>query len=124
MSISPWVRDLFAAIDRKDARAFAAFLAEDAVFRFGSHPQVRGRDGARAAVEAFFATIAGVRHELTREWKDADSSVVEGEVTYTRHDGSTVTLPFADVLDRHDGAIRAYKIYVDVAPLFAPSSQG
>ncbi len=122
MSITPWVRDLFATIDRKDAAAFAAFLTDDAVFRFGSQPPVAGRPAVQAAVEAFFGMITGLRHELRSEWKGSDSLVVEGDVTYTRLDGSKVTLPFADVFDLRGKAVRAYKIYIDAAPLFAPAA--
>ena len=122
MPISPWVRDLFAALDRKDVSAFGAFLAEDAFFRFGSQPEARGRAAAEAAVEAFFGMIAGLSHELTGEWEGPGSVVVEGQVTYTRRDGTTVTLPFVDVLDMRGSRIQAYKIYMDIAPLFgAPS---
>ena len=49
-----WAR-LFAAIDARDADAFAAFLAEDGEFRFGNAPAVRGRAAIRAAVAGFFA---------------------------------------------------------------------
>jgi ketosteroid isomerase-like protein len=47
--------------------------------------------------------------------------VVEGNVTYTRQDGSQLTLPFADVLETRDGKVSNYRIYIDIAPLFAPA---
>jgi ketosteroid isomerase-like protein len=40
---SPWLRQLFAAVDAKDTQHFVGFLAEDATFRFGNQPAVRGR---------------------------------------------------------------------------------
>ena len=110
---------LFRAIDARDSAAFASLLAEDAVFRFGSAPPVEGRDAIQASVEAFFGSIASLAHDVTRVVRDGDSLFCEGEVTYERHDGSTITLPFADVLDYDDNLIRHYKIYMDVAPLFA-----
>jgi hypothetical protein len=40
-------------------------------------------------------------------------------VTYTRLDGSTVTLPFVDVFHFRGSQIARYQIYMDVNPLFA-----
>jgi ketosteroid isomerase-like protein len=113
------LRDLFAAIDSCDSERFANFLTADAAFRFGSAPAVAGREAVRDAVAGFFTTIAGVRHELGLMAATGDTLICEGEVTYTRHDHSTVTLPFADVLDVEDGLISNYKIYIDIAPLYA-----
>ena len=87
---------MFAAIDRKDSTVFVGYLTDDAVFRFGSAPAVRGRDAIREAVDGFF----------------------EGEVTYTRLDGTSVTLPFADVFEYEGDQIAEYKIYIDIAPLY------
>jgi len=110
---------LFASIDAMDAEGFVGFLAPDAVFRFGSAPQVEGRSAIRDAVGGFFQSIGGVHHELHRFVAGDDSIFCEGEVTYTRLDGSKVTLPFADVFETRDGLISLYRIYIDIAPLFA-----
>jgi len=120
--ISDWVRALFEAIDRRDPEAFASFLTEDGTFRFGSQPEVRGRAAVTEAVRGFFSTISGLSHQLARQWSGDDAVVVEGHVTYTRLDGSRVTLPFADVLETRDGKVGDYRIYIDIAPLFAPAS--
>jgi len=110
---------LFAAIDRKDADAFVECLTDDASFRFGSAPAVAGRDGIREAVAAFFATIAGLSHRLNEPIAHGDTLVCEGAVTYIRHDGSEITLPFANVFEMDGGLIRNYKIYADIGPLYA-----
>jgi ketosteroid isomerase-like protein len=112
-------RALFAAIDARDARAFAAFLTEDGEFRFGNSPAVRGRTAIEAAVAGFFAAIDGCRHELLRTWVDGASAVCEGRVTYRRRDGGEVTVPFANVFELAGGAISSYRIYIDNAPLFS-----
>ena len=59
---------LFAAIDAKDAAAFADFITEDGEFRFGSAPAVSGRAAIRTAVADFFATIDGLSHSITAIW--------------------------------------------------------
>ena len=111
--------NLFASIDEMDTERFLSFIAEDGVFRFGSSPPVTGHDGIRAAVDGFFSTFAALQHELQRVIGEGDEVAVEGEVTYTRHDGSTVTLPFANVFQLTDGRIAVYNVYVDIAPLYA-----
>lgn len=113
------IEELFSAIDSNDAKRFVEFLTDDAVFRFGSAPAVHGRDAIEQAVSGFFSTISGCRHALHTSWTGPDSFACEGEVTYTRLDGSEVTLPFADIFDLRGEKISGYRIYVDVAPLFA-----
>ena len=111
--------DLFAAIDAMDGERFVAFLTDDARFRFGSAPVVEGRDAIRAAVEQFFASIQGLRHHVSKVVESGNTLVCEGEVTYTRHDGTTIDLPFADVFETYAGRIAVYKIYMDISPLYA-----
>ena len=110
---------VFSAIDAMDSRGFAACLTEDARFRFGSAPAVEGREAIRDAVGQFFESIAGLSHALARSLAHGDALICEGEVTYTRHDGSRITLPFADVFELEDGLIADYKIYMDIGPLYA-----
>lgn len=113
------LQDVFAAIDRRDADGFVSYLTAGAVFRFGSAPPVEGRDAAREAVAGFFASIAGLSHKLSNSIATDETLICEGEVTYTRHDGSTVTIPFADSFELDDGLISHYKIYMDIGPLYA-----
>ena len=110
---------MFAAIDAKDTTAFVGYLTADAVFRFGSAPAVEGRDAITAAVDGFFGTIAASSHRIDSTLQSGSTMVCEGDVTYTRLDGSSVTLPFADVFELDGDLISAYKIYIDIAPLFA-----
>ena len=110
---------IFTAIDAKDGATFVSFLTEDAVFRFGSAPPVQGRDAIQAAVEGFFTTIEGCAHNITRTLGEDDTLVCEGVVTYTRHDGSEIALPFTDVFEYEGSLVAHYKIYIDIGPLFA-----
>lgn len=116
-----WLR-LFATIDARDADGFVAALTQDAEFRFGNAPAVRGREAIRSAVAGFFAAIAGCRHRLIGSWHGSGTAVCEGEVTYTRHDGSSVTIPFVNVFELRGERIASYRIYIDNAPLFSKSA--
>ena len=123
MSLHPEQQDringLFAAIDAMDIDRFLACLTTDASFRFGSSPAATGHDEIRAAVGGFFETIGGLSHAISAAFSSDETLVCEGEVTYTRHDGSTITLPFADVFEYDDNLIADYKIYMDIGPLYA-----
>ena len=109
--------EIFEAVDSQDAERFVEFLTEDVVFRYGSEAPVRGKDAVRDYVAGFYKSIAGLSHELTETWEGDGSQVCTGEVTYVRHDGSEVTIPFTNVF-RFDGEkIDEYLIYADPAPL-------
>ena len=110
---------LFVSIDAMDTEGFLGVIAQDGEFRFGSAPAVRGHDRIREAVGGFFSSIAAISHELQRIVADDNTVVCEGEVTYTRHDGSAVTLPFCNVFETDGGLISLYRIYIDIAPLYA-----
>ncbi len=119
MTCSEKVRSLFECIDRKDADGFAGYLAEDAVFRFGNAEPVAGRDAVREMVAGFFQSIAALSHNVEQSWEVDGHLIAHGQVTYTRHDGTTLTVPFADLLATRDGLISEYLIFADVSELYA-----
>ena len=110
---------LFADIDSMDPDRFAAHLAEDAVMRFGNAEPVRGRDAIRETWAGFCATIAGVEHEIVEEWRPGTATIVESGVTYTRTDGSRVTVPVVTIYREDGDLIADYRVFLDLAPLFA-----
>ncbi len=112
--------DLFAAIDAKDTERFLGFLTDEASFRFGSAQAVQGREAIHSAVGGFFSSITGLSHDLTRIVAEDDVVICEGEVAYTRHDASRITLPFINVFEFDGELISNYKIYMDVGPLYDP----
>jgi hypothetical protein len=109
---------LFNGIDAKDHVLFGTFLTDDAQFRFANHPAVVGKDTIVNFLEGWFHSIAAIKHSdlVVRE---GDGFVLtEGTVTYTRHSGSTLTVPFANVFNMVDGKIKDYLIYVDNSTLY------
>lgn len=110
---------LFVSIDSMDTEGFLACIAPDGEFRFGSAPPVQGHAGIGEAVGGFFASIAGLSHELQRVVAQDNTVVCEGQVTYTRKDSSAITLPFCNVFETEDGLISLYRVYIDIAPLYA-----
>lgn len=110
---------LFRAIDAKDADAFAALLAPDCEFRFGNLPTVHGRVAVREFVAGFFASIAELAHVVEASWQVGDDLICHGRVTYTRHDGSTLAVPFANMLRRSPAGYARYLIFADTSALYA-----
>ena len=114
-----WLGSLFTAIDNKDTETFLEYLTDNALFRFGSAPAVRGSETIRAAVAGFLDTIKGSTHSLANTLANGSTLVCEGEVTYQRLNNSELTLPFVNVFELDGELIAHYKIYIDIAPLYA-----
>jgi ketosteroid isomerase-like protein len=113
-----WWERVFAIVDTGDANSFIELLTADAQFRFGNAPVIVGHEAIRAAAAAYFAAIASSRHRVLGTWNGAASAACEGEVIYTRHDGSVVSVPFANVFELRGDKIAAYRIYIDNSTLF------
>jgi len=121
MEIKEKIIKLFESIDEMDTDKFASFLTEDARFRFGNTPDVVGKSAIKEAVAGFFTTIKGISHRHLNIWEVTGTVVYQGEVTYTRHDDSSLTLPFVNVYGMKGDLIKDYLIYIDINPLYAPA---
>jgi SnoaL-like domain len=108
-------------IERMDAHAWALHLSPDAVMRFGNCDPVYGRDGCRDALMAVWAQIDGLHHDVIEQWEHGPATIVEAVCTCTRTDGHEVSLPVVTIYrtDSQD-LISDYRVYIDVAPVFAP----
>jgi ketosteroid isomerase-like protein len=111
--------ELFADIDRMDAKAFASHLAEDCVLRFGNADEVVGRDAIEEAIAGFFTTIKGLSHDIIEQWDVGETTILQFETTYTRLDDRPVTVPAVTIYRRGGDLIDDYRIYVDLAPVYA-----
>jgi limonene-1,2-epoxide hydrolase len=111
--------DLFADIDSMVPEAFSNHLAEDVTFVFGNSEPVVGRENVRATWAGFCEAIDGVSHERIAQFEQDAAVIAEAIVTYTRKDGSTISLPVVTIYRGEGELIDDYRIYMDVAPLFA-----
>jgi ketosteroid isomerase-like protein len=116
-----WISPLFSSIDARDADGFSARLAPDVVFRFGNAEPVEGLESVRQAVAGFFQSIAGISHQVSDTWVAGDAVICQGRVTYTRHDGSRLSVPFANIFRMSGERIREYLVFVDASHLYTPS---
>jgi limonene-1,2-epoxide hydrolase len=111
--------ELFADIDSMEPSRFAAHLADDVTMRFGNADPIRGRDAVCEAWASFCRNLNAVEHHLVEKWTVDGTTIVEAKVTYTRGDDSQVTVPVVTIYRERDGEINDYRIYIDLAPLFA-----
>ena len=113
-----WMQDLFGSIDRMEVESFCSFLSDDVSFTFGNAPTVTGVEKVKETVSEFFSAISSLSHRIVETIEKEGTTVVRGEVTYTRKDNSTLTVPFCNVFKREDEKVKEYVIYVDVSGLF------
>ncbi|MBK8550660.1 MAG: nuclear transport factor 2 family protein [Ignavibacteria bacterium] len=112
------IESLFNDIDKMDADKFVEYLDEDVSFRFGNAPAVTGKKAVRDAVDGFFKSIKGISHKKLRMWLHPDSVLYQGIVTYTRHDGSELTVPYLNLFLLNGEKIKDYMIYIDISHLY------
>ena len=119
-----WANELYAnGVDRKDANVFADAFIETGWCRFANNPRLEGREAIRTAIAGFFTVMAGVSHETVGTFYDDGDLVLEANVTYTLHQGGTVTVPAVTIFRMTAGpdgpAAESCRIFVDLAPLFS-----
>jgi hypothetical protein len=112
------INSLFGSIDTFDTKAFASYLDEDVNFKFGNMPAVKGRSAAFDFVAGFFQAIKSISHTSLETWELNGVRFVNGLVTYTRLDGSTLSVPFSNTFKLNGDKIRDYLIFIDNSELF------
>ena len=112
------IDELFSAIDSKNIEKFVSLLADNCIFRFGNMPEVTGIDNITEFVGGFFNSIASLKHELHARWAVEDTTICHGMVSYTRLNGSVLTVPFCNVLTSTDSGICDYLIFADTSQLY------
>lgn len=119
MTNPDWITQMFRTIDNRDVGGFLTFFTDDALFRFGNSEPVIGKKAIGEALTTFFESIKAISHEVTETWEHPDTVICHGLVTYTRHDSSKYSVPFADIFKMDADLIREYLIYIDNSKLYA-----
>lgn len=118
MEKSGWIKQLFSSIDDRDTDTFIGFLDEEVLFRFGNADPVKGKTTVGEIIGGFFESIMALHHEILETWVLDNTIICHGVVTYTHHDGSTLTVPFANIFKMESTLIKEYLIYVDISELY------
>lgn len=118
-----WAADFFRDADSLELPRLVSWFSDDVEVRFGNQPAIHGKGDAEEAFRAFWSNIGGMRHAREVLVQDGDLAAQFSQVTYTRHDGSTVTMPVASQLRRvGEGKIDRLWIVIDLAPLFGAAA--
>jgi ketosteroid isomerase-like protein len=118
-TITTSTSELLRDIDSKDAKAFASHLSENCVLRYANGPEVVGRDAIEESIAGFFTTIKALKHDVVEEWNVDDATIIQFDVTYTRHDDAQVTVPAVTIFRRGDDLIDDYRVFIDLTPVYA-----
>ena len=114
-------RSIFQKVDTMDPHALDDVFAEDGRLVFGNNEPLVGLEAIAAGSGAFLSTLQGLRHRILNEWSIGADTIVETEVTYSRLDSKEVSLPAVSIWRvRNDGLIVDYRVFFDVAPIYAP----
>lgn len=122
METPNWITELFACIDKMDTARWITFLSDDVTFKFGNSPEIIGKNTVGEAIDGFFSSIKSLQHKILGTWIHPDTIFCQGEVRYTRHDESQITLPFLNMFGMQENLIKDYLIYIDITPLYAPAA--
>ena len=118
MNSDRWINDMFQSIDNCDNAAFMKFLTEDVNFTFGNAETVAGKAALEPVLQGFFDSIKTLDHEVTGVWEKDNMIFSRGKVTYTRHDETTLSVPFANIFEMNGDLIGKYNIYIDISQLY------
>ena len=113
-----YIKELYQAVDKFDSAAIADKMTENGKFRFANMPAVEGHEAFCEFLDGFSKTIKGMRHDQLESWECGDVFIVNGFVSYTRHDDSVLTVPFSTTLKIKQGLIYEYRVFVDNSDLF------
>ena len=117
-----WLKELFASIDRMDAKAYANFFTDAASFQMANQPPAVGRLAIAGMAQFVFDRLLALRHEIIKTWVFENEILVEGRVFYRTQDSRQLDFPFFSVFELAREAngrlIRAYRAYIDAHELF------
>ena len=112
------ISELFGAIDDKDPGKFTSFLSQDCTFKFGNLPEISGKEDIQKFVAGFFDSIDSLSHDIVDSWSIPDGLICHGHVSYTRKDGSMLTVPFANIFKLGSTGIYEYQVFADTSLLY------
>jgi hypothetical protein len=113
-------QEILTMIDQMDPDAMVPFFAEDATVVMGNNEPLVGLPAIVAANTAYLQLIKGIHHDLRSEWMVDATTIAVADVTYTRLDDKQVTIPAVSIWRvGDDGLIADFRVYYDLAPVFA-----
>lgn len=118
--MTEWYKTFYADIDNMRMEEFLAGQTDDAIVVVGNFPKAVGKEQIRAGIGGFWSQIGGLKHNFVNVIESGNITVLESMIDYTRKDGAVVTVPCASVLKRRGQLVCELRVYLDLAPVFAP----
>jgi len=112
------IKELFRVIDKMDTPGFTAYLTDNVYFRFGNMPALEGRNNVSELIQGFYDSIKALSHDVDNIWESGEMVFCNGTVHYTRHDSTTLSVPFANIFKMVGDRVGEYLIYVDTSELY------
>jgi hypothetical protein len=112
---------LFAHGEAFDTGGFIDFFSDQPMCQFGNAAACQGKEAIRACFAALFGGLQALYHDIRAMWEVGDVVFVEMDVTYWRKDGSSVTLPCADLFRFDADKIQEFRVFMDASPVFNPA---
>jgi len=96
-----------------------SYNTEDAYYRFGSFPPVRGIEAIRKNLyDTHLDIMKSLKVEVLQTWEFGDTVIFEMLIRITRIDDRVVELPCVDVIRLSaEDKLRDTRVYIDPAPL-------
>jgi SnoaL-like domain len=114
-----WNEEFYAAVDGMDPEAVGRRCTGETLFVLGNHEPSVGRQALVDGLRQFWSTIAAMHHQFERVLEDDDTAALQALVTYTRLDGSKVSIPSTSWIRRQGNLIAEQRVYIDITPLHA-----
>ena len=111
------VKALFSRGEAFDSQGFVDLFADNPVYQFGNFEICFDKPAIYDSVTAFFGMVSALYHEIKMLWEVGDVVFVEMDVIYWRHDGSSVTLPCADIVRFEGDKVAELRIFMDANPV-------
>lgn len=110
-----WLTRYYELLDRdRVGDAIREYIADGCTFRIGNRPPTGFLEEARRMSKL----VKGVGHRLVTVLEGEDGTLAcELEVTYIKHDGSSITLPGSLFARVEDGRFVEQRAYIDHGPL-------
>eukprot|EP00899_Mesostigma_viride_P027846 jgi/Mesvir1/8246/Mv12522-RA.2 len=114
------VKRLFSRGEASDSAGFIEFFTDTPVYQFGNGEVCLSKQEIYDSAVHVFSYLQAVYHEIKNIYEVGYTVFVEMDVAYWRPDGSTVTLPCADIfrVDPATGKFSELRIFMDANPVF------
>src|SRR5262245_6025236 len=114
--MSDTVVRLFGRGEAFDSVGFIGFFTDKPMYKFGNGEPCLNKAAIKAAVDAFFGSVAALYHDIRNLWEVGDTLFVEMDVTYWRKDGTSINLPCCDIFRFEGNQVSELRIFMDANP--------